>query len=79
MTCTFRVSHGYHPYRWGCENIKHESRKAVCIKCGVSGWISKKFSAGGIIGQIGGVAATLHMLCDQFLRDHGITPDFHRP
>ena len=27
----------------------------------------------------GGVAATLHGLCDQFLRDHGITPDFHRP
>jgi hypothetical protein len=31
------------------------------------------------IAPRGGVAATLHMLCDQFLRDHGITPDFHRP
>jgi superfamily I DNA and RNA helicase len=31
------------------------------------------------IAPRGGVAATLHMLCDQFLRDHGVTPDFHRP
>jgi hypothetical protein len=31
------------------------------------------------IAPRGGVAATLHMLCDQFLRDHGIIPDFHRP
>jgi hypothetical protein len=31
------------------------------------------------IAPRGGVAATLHMLCDQFLRDHGVTPDFHQP
>lgn len=31
------------------------------------------------IAPRGGVAATLHMLCDQFLRDYGITPDFRRP
>ena len=30
------------------------------------------------IAPAGGEVATLHMFCDRFLRDHGITPDFKR-